>query len=86
MSLDRMDGAIRLIVKDSGMGMSEKDLGRLFTKFARSEAAQKIDPNGLGLGLYFVKRVVEDHKGKVWAESEGEGKGSAFLVELPLRR
>jgi len=83
-SLDKTDGAVRLKIEDSGIGMTQKDLGRLFTKFARSEAAQKIDPNGLGLGLYFVKRVVEDHNGRVWAESEGTGKGSTFVVELPL--
>lgn len=79
-------GALRLSVKDSGLGIKKEDLGRLFTKFVRTEEARVSDPNGLGLGLYFVKRVAEDHGGKVWAESEGLGKGSTFVVELPLKK
>jgi len=39
--------------------------------------------NGSGLGLYVAKEIIKAHKGKIWAESEGEGKGSRFLVELP---
>lgn len=73
-------------VKDSGLGIDEEDKKRLFAKFARGGNAQKIDPNGMGLGLYFVKRVVEDHGGRVWAESEGLGKGSTFFAELPVRQ
>lgn len=57
----------------------------LFTKFTRSGEARRVDPNGIGIGLYFVKRVVEDHNGRVWAESEGAGKGSVFMVEVPLK-
>ena len=59
-------------------------MSKLFLKFGRTETSQKIRPDGMGIGLYFVKRVVEDHKGKVWAESEGAGKGSTFFVELPV--
>lgn len=84
-ALAEHDGALQLRVKDSGMGMNREDLGRIFAKFVRAASAQKIDPNGLGLGLYFVKRVAEDHGGRVWAESEGDGKGSTFYVELPVR-
>ena len=61
-------------------------LKRLFVKFARTEEAQRSDPNGMGIGLYFVKKVAEDHGGKVWVESEGIGKGSTFFIELPLKR
>lgn len=77
---------IRLSVKDSGMGIKQEDQKRLFAKFMRTEEANKNDPNGMGIGLYFVKRVVEDHGGKVWVESEGLGKGSTFFVELPLNK
>ncbi len=77
---------VRLIVTDDGMGLRPEDISRIFTKFIRTTEAQKLDPNGMGLGLYFVKRVVKDHGGKVWAESSGLGKGSTFIVELPVKK
>lgn len=69
---------------DNGIGIGKEDMSKLFSKFGRTETSQKIRPDGMGIGLYFVKRVVEDHKGRVWAESEGADKGSTFFVELPL--
>lgn len=77
---------LRVSVRDQGLGIKKEDIEKMFTKFARTEEAQRADPNGLGIGLYFVKRVVEDHGGKVWVESEGIGKGSTFFVELPLKQ
>ena len=79
------DTAIRLTVKDTGIGIKPEDAGRLFTKFTRTEEARLQDPNGMGIGLYFVKRVIEDHGGRVGVESEGPGKGSTFWAELPIK-
>lgn len=72
-----------LKVEDSGMGFSPEDGRHLFTKFARSEEARKVRADGMGLGLYVVKRIIEDHGGRVSAESRGAGQGSTFVVELP---
>lgn len=74
---------VRLSIKDNGMGLAKEEISKLFTKFGRAEGARIIDPNGMGLGLFFVKKVAEDHGGTAWAESEGPGKGSVFIVELP---
>ena len=68
-------------VKDTGMGMTEEIKETLFQKFARGEGA-RMNTTGSGLGLYLAKQIVEAHKGRVWVESEGEGKGSTFFVEL----
>ena len=76
---------LRFSVQDQGIGIAPEDLGKLFTKFSRTPESQKIDPGGMGIGLYFVKMVVEDHGGLVGAESQGMGKGSTFFVELPLK-
>lgn len=75
----------RLSVLDHGVGVNEEDARLLFVKLSRLPDAKKIDPNGMGIGLYFVKRIVEDHGGRVGVMSEGRGKGSVFFAELPIR-
>ncbi len=77
---------VRLMVRDEGLGIKRDDIPGLFTKFTRTEEARLSDPSGLGIGLYFVKRVVEDHGGKAWVESGGIGRGSTFFIELPCVR
>ncbi len=77
---------VRLSVKDTGMGMTKEDMQKLFTKFARAEGARIVDPNGIGLGLFFVRRVIEDHGGTVSVQSSGPGKGSIFTVEIPFKQ
>lgn len=84
MGMGTHDSTVRLIVKDDGIGIKAEDLPGIFTKFHRTPEAQKIDPNGMGIGLYFVKRIVEDHGGKVRVDSQGLGKGTSFVVDLPL--
>ncbi len=71
-------------VKDSGVGISSKTLPLLFRKFSRSNDAGKNNILGTGLGLYIAKKMIQAQKGKIWAESKGEGKGSQFYVELSL--
>lgn len=75
--------AIKLLVKDTGVGIIESDKPDLFKSGIRGTDSLKINVNSTGYGLAFVKGVVDAHKGRVWAESEGKGKGSTFFVELP---
>jgi len=77
---------LRFEVKDSGLGFKKEDTLQLFGKFVRTEEARRLDSNGMGIGLYFVKRVVQDHGGNVGALSEGAGKGSTFWLELPMKK
>lgn len=74
----------RFAVKDDGMGIAKDDLGHIFEKFYMVDATLAREKKSLGLGLNIVKSFVEAHQGKVWAESEGLGKGSTFIVELPI--
>ena len=76
----------RLDVIDAGVGIPRKDLKNIFKMFWRSGEAQSRIPRGTGLGLYIVRNVVSDHKGKVWATSAGPGRGSTFSVRLPRVR
>lgn len=75
---------VRVTVSDTGVGMSTETQGEVFEKFVRAKNANNVNVTGTGLGLYVAKKMVTDMGGRVWAESEGEGKGSQFHIELPL--
>jgi len=76
------EGKARVTVADTGVGISQEDIDDLFNKFVRARGANKINTSGTGLGLYVAKQMVEAHKGKIWVESDGKGKGSRFIIEL----
>jgi signal transduction histidine kinase len=81
--LRRKDGRALFSVKDSGRGISPDLLPNLFEEFRRDTSSiKKIE--GTGLGLYIAKYIVSAHNGTTWAESEGNDKGSAFFVQIPL--
>lgn len=73
-------------VADTGIGLDKHELNSLFQKFMRSKEVARIHTEGVGLGLYVARRIVEDHGGRIWAESAGKGKGSTFFVELPIKK
>ena len=70
-------------ITDTGIGMSEVTLQKIFKKFSRADGVNKTYTEGVGLGLYVAKKIIEKHQGRVWAESQGEGAGSSFFVEIP---
>jgi PAS domain S-box-containing protein len=74
---------LEIRVTDTGAGIRREDLPRLFQEFVQLEATARQHHEGSGLGLALTKRLVELHGGQIWAESEGEGKGSTFTVVLP---
>ncbi len=76
----------RMDVIDSGDGIPGKDLKNVFKMFWRSSDEQVSRARGTGLGLYIVRNIVKDHRGKVWASSQGIGRGSTFSVRLPRVR
>jgi signal transduction histidine kinase len=77
-------GKVKFSIKDTGIGITEEDKKNLFTEGGRGKESVKVNVDSTGYGLYSVKLIIEAHKGRVWGESEGEGKGSAFFVELPV--
>jgi PAS domain S-box-containing protein len=84
LSAEREAGEVVLRVRDSGMGIAPGVLHLLFQPFVRSERAAGRSREGLGIGLALVKSLVEMHGGGVAAFSEGPGRGSEFVVRLPL--
>jgi CheY-like chemotaxis protein len=71
-------------VRDNGIGIQFELLPEIFDMFAQTVIGEKRGQGGLGIGLSLVKKLVEMHGGRVEAHSEGEGKGSEFIVRLPL--
>ncbi len=71
-------------VTDTGIGIKAEDMPRLFQEFVQLEATASKRHQGTGLGLALTKRLVELHGGRIWVESEGEGRGSTFTFVLPL--
>jgi signal transduction histidine kinase len=74
---------VLITVADSGLGISKELLPNLFQQFRRDTQHAKAI-KGTGLGLYIAKEIVTAHSGEIWAESEGEGKGSRFFVKVPI--
>lgn len=75
---------IRVNVADTGIGIKPEDAKELFNKFVRGPQIAQIHPDGSGLGLFIAKSIIEGHSGKIWVESNGEGKGSTFSFTVPL--
>lgn len=85
-SFDMDNKFITLKVADSGIGFNFFEGKKLFKHFFRSEKAKTMDTDGLGLGLYTAKKIVNHHNGKIRAVSPGLNKGSTFYLQLPIKR
>lgn len=85
-SCTKTDKFVKIIVEDTGIGIDKDMQAEIFRKFSRGEDAKKIDITGTGLGLFIASTMIESMGGKIWAESEGSGKGSRFYIKLPLSK
>ncbi len=83
-SLTRENDTAKLTISDTGIGIAANLLPHIFDRFQQADSTSKRKYNGLGLGLAIVKHLTELHGGTVSAASDGERKGAAFTVELPL--
>jgi signal transduction histidine kinase len=85
-SVEPVATSVRVRVEDTGKGIGADFLPHVFERFRQASGGTTRPHGGLGLGLAIVRHLVELHGGTVAVESEGEGKGAAFIVELPLHR
>ena len=79
-SADNIDDEYIFSIKDNGIGIDQKHLDRIFKIFKRLHTREKYD--GTGIGLAISKRIIQKHRGKIWAESE-LGKGTTFYFTIP---
>jgi signal transduction histidine kinase len=73
---------IRVTFSDNGYGITPEKMTSIFAPFTTTKASTE----GRGMGLFTVRRIIEKHHGRVWAESEGKNKGASLIVELPVAK
>jgi signal transduction histidine kinase len=73
---------VQITIQDTGVGIPQKELSKLFTKFFRGEQAMKIETEGSGLGLYISKNIIQRHGGDITVSSI-EKRGTTFKITLP---
>ncbi len=76
---------VRIDIRDSGIGIAQEDVGKLFTKFRQLDSSSTRTAGGTGLGLAISKGIVEEHGGRIWVQSE-LGEGSTFSVWIPFEQ
>jgi signal transduction histidine kinase len=84
-SLESNNHTAKITIKDNGVGIETDQLDKLFIKFYQIKHAMTRKYGGTGLGLTISHDIIALHGGKIWAESDGIGKGSTFFIELPLK-
>ena len=84
-SMQRHEGELTLTVRDTGQGISQEFLPRVFERFSQADSGSTRAHGGLGLGLAIVRHLVELHAGRVEAASAGAGQGASFSVILPIK-
>jgi two-component system phosphate regulon sensor histidine kinase PhoR len=82
-SAESVEGEVRITVSDSGVGIHQEELGRIFERFYRTEVARSLEAGGTGLGLAIAKHLMEVQHGRIEVQS-AVGQGSSFSVYLPL--
>ncbi len=80
------DGQVSVVVRDNGEGMPSDVVARIFERFERADSSMARTDGGLGLGLFIVRQIAEQHGGSVSAHSDGPGRGSMFVLHLPLKQ
>jgi two-component system phosphate regulon sensor histidine kinase PhoR len=78
-------GQVCVGITDTGIGILNDELGRIFERFYRTEAARSLEAGGTGLGLAIAKHLIEAHGGRLEVESK-VGRGSTFIIYLPKSR
>jgi len=80
----RVHGGVQLSVTDEGPGLTDEQRDRVFERFYRVDPSRSRALGGSGLGLAIARALIDAMGGRIWVDSDGEGRGSTFRIELPL--
>lgn len=84
-SIEQKKCQLHICFKDNGIGLHKSEIKKIFRKFYQVGRSDNMTAKGCGLGLYMAQNIARIHKGKIIAESSGQGKGSSFILILPLK-
>jgi PAS domain S-box-containing protein len=83
-TVKKIDSFINFEFKDTGIGIIKKSLPKIFDGFYKADESRHLE--GVGLGLSICKEIIENHGGRIWAESKGRGKGSTLSFDIPIKQ
>jgi len=78
-----LENEVEIRIQDTGPGIGAEDIQHVFDRFYRADKSRQRDSGGLGLGLAIAKSIVENHGGRIWAESPDDS-GTTFVIRLPI--
>jgi signal transduction histidine kinase len=84
--LEEDQEVVKILIKDNGIGVPKDKIDSIFVKFYQIQPSQQRKYGGTGLGLAVCRGIIESHNGKIWAESEGDGKGIEIHIEIPKKQ
>ena len=85
-SFDEMNEKLKICVSDTGKGFKEEDKRELFKMFGKVEQTEAINTEGIGVGLFIVKRIIDSSGGEISVSSEGENKGTTFTFTMNMKK
>jgi len=84
--MDHTTNSFVFFIKDSGIGIGRDDIPKLFEKFFRTANARLADTEGMGIGLFMARKIIQRHNGNITVDSGGQDKGTSFTFTIPQQK
>ncbi len=84
LDINKNGNMVLISINDTGIGLSKEELRMIFSRLYRTDTARNISTEGMGVGLFVAKKIIERHNGRIYARSDGKNTGSTFIISLPV--